>query len=403
MGVASMKKWYFGVVLLAGWLGQAGTAGAQYLPTPYGAARYPEPVPCPTPNLVEGPISPQGAPPGPPCGVDLPADHNSAFQCEEFVRDEHAFASFGAVGLMRQKLGHQLVAVQDPQNLDTGAPPQGNRPTIQDLNDIGTTFQYGPKGSVGYLWQNCAVELAGFWIPNTSQSTDLVMPGRIDLPFRNPPLGFEGNNGLWLQADRVNSQFTSGLWGGELNFRYTNAGIGESELILGVRYLDLGESVRIFTGDDDVTHPDPFGNPDPTRQAFYQVNARNRIVAPQIGFECAFPCGHLVTFGAIGKAAVGADFTEVRAILTRGDGLVGFDARRTHTIPLTQIYELGAYADFNILERLRLRLGYNAMFVVDIAAAQDQINFDLSAPLGTVNNHGNAFYHGPVAELQFLF
>ena len=36
----------------------------------------------------------------------------------------------------------------------------------------------------------------------------------------------------------------------ELNYRYWNKAVVEAELILGVRYIDLQEKLRIYTGDD---------------------------------------------------------------------------------------------------------------------------------------------------------
>jgi hypothetical protein len=403
MGVASMKKWYFGVALVAGWLGQTGTAGAQYIPTPVGAARIAEPIPCPTPNLVEGPISPLAAPSVPACGTDLPSGHSSAFQCEEYVRDDHCFAHFGAVGLMRQKLGHFPLAVMDPQTLDTGTPPPPGQPVVQSLNMFQESFQYGPRATLGYLWQNQAVELTGFWIPSLRKSLDSSMPGQIDLPFVNPPVGFEGDNGLWLQADRLHTEYTSSLWSGEVNYRYTDAAVTTAELILGVRYVGNRESLGIFTGDDDLTVHDAQGNPDPRRQAIYQLQARNHVVAPQVGFEWGTPCTKWVRVGVNAKAAVGVNFAEVRTTLVRGDGLVGFDQARHSTVPLAQVYDLGGFVDFNILERLRLRIGYNAMFLVNVVVPEDNLNFNLGAPTARTNNNGTIFYHGPMAELEFLF
>jgi hypothetical protein len=405
MGVASMKKWYFGVALVAGWLGQTGTAGAQYIPTPVGAARIAEPIPCPTPNLVEGPISPLAAPPGPPCGTDLPAGHSSAFQCEEYVRDDHCFAHFGAVGLMRQKLGHFNLAVLDPVSLKDGIPAPPGSPTLQSLDMFQESFQYGPKATLGYLWQNQAIELTGFWIPSLRKTLDSANPGQIDLPFVNPPLGFEGDNGLWLHADVLHTEYRSSLWSGEVNYRYTDAAVTDAELILGVRYVGNSESLGIVTGDDDLTVRDAQGNPDPTRQATYQIRARNHIVAPQVGFEWGTPCTKWARVGVNAKAALGVNFAEIRTTLVRGDGLVGFDQARHSTVPLAQVYDLGAFVDFDVcgLERLRLRIGYNAMFLVNVVVPEDNLNFNLGAPTARTNNNGSIFYHGPMAELEFLF
>src|SRR5262249_43074988 len=82
LGEAKMLKKWMGVALLAGWLGLTAQARAQYLPSPVGAARIPEPLPCgptaPVPNLVPGPLNPLDAPKGPPDCLSLPAGINNA-------------------------------------------------------------------------------------------------------------------------------------------------------------------------------------------------------------------------------------------------------------------------------------------------------------------------------------
>ena len=93
--------------------------------------------------------------------------------------------------------------------------------------------------------------------------------GNIDALFSRsrPPLGFEGDNGLWLQADRVSSTFQSELFNGELNYRCWNVGISGLEFIAGVRYLDQREKLSIFTSDDDLTLVSNGRPPDPKRRA----------------------------------------------------------------------------------------------------------------------------------------
>jgi hypothetical protein len=403
MGVASMKKWYVTVALLAGWLSLAGTASAQ-IPTQLGAARIPEPLPCgptpPQPNLVPGPIDPSATPPVPESGTEFRADHTSAFQCEEFSRDDHCFFNVGSEGWMRQKLGSLNVVSVDPGNIKNGVVSPGTVP-FQTLNDISQDWNFGVRASAGYVWQNETLEFTGFWIPQSSVDSTASMPGQLDLPFANPPLGFEGDNGMWTHADRVETTFKQNMFGGEINYRYNDAAIVDGELILGVRYFQLKESLGIFTGDDDLTFPTPNG-PDPTRQATYQTQTVNQIIAPQIGFEIGKKCTDYFTLGITGKAAAGVNFIDINNTLTRGDGFVGFNYNR-HELNFSQIYETGAFIDFNILERLRLRMGYNAMFLVGVAPAADQVDFNLEVPGGNNQIHSTIFYHGPMAEFQFLF
>src|SRR5262249_12255387 len=159
---------------------------------------------------------------------------------------------------------------------------------IQDFHDIGQDFNFGPKVTLGYLWGSQAVEVTGFWIPEYKKSVNDTLAGQLDQLFFNPPVGFEGDNGMFIHADRVNTAFSSTMWNIEVNYRQSNAGLMETELILGIRYLDLWEMIVNYAGNDDLTAPLSNGNPDPLRQAFYQVQAHNHIIAPQIGFECSY-------------------------------------------------------------------------------------------------------------------
>jgi hypothetical protein len=55
------------------------------------------------------------------------------------------------------------------------------------------------------------------------------------------------------------------------------------------------------------------------------------------------------------------------------------------------------------MERARIHLGYNAMWLANVADAGDQYNFNLQNTNSTANGNHTIFFHGPVVELQFLF
>jgi hypothetical protein len=365
----------------------------------------PEPIPCagPTPNLAPGPLSPSQAPPGPPDCLSLSRDHTSAFQCEDFPREDAFFFTFGEQGLFRQKLGKGAVALFDPQNLDTGnAPPPGS-PVAQRFNDITPNMAYGFRGTVGLLCGCDSFELTGFYLFNRQSSTDLTAQGQLDVFFFGTPLGFEGNNGLWLQADRVRTTMSTTIWNTEANYRHSNPGFVDCDVICGVRYLEFKDGLRVYTGDDDVTFLDVNGRPDPLRQATYSVLTWNRILAPQLGVEMTKnPCCWL-TLGATAKGAWGVDFNSTQFSLTRGDGFEGFNIHRPGPTVFTQVYDLTGYVELHLTERCRIHGGYTALWLVDLPMAQDQFNIDLTNPRGKKDTHGSVFFHGPMVELQLLF
>jgi len=381
-----------------------------FLPSPVGAARMPvtEPLPCgktcepPPPNLVPGPLSPDNAPPGPSDDLSLPANHSSAFQCETFPPESCVYAAVGTQALQRQKLGKGAVAVFDQQNQDTGTFPPSQSQVAQRFNDLTPDMAFGVRATIGYLFHDQSVELTGFYIPTNEASRILNNQGRIDAFFFNPPIGFEGNNGLWLQADRLRTSLTTQIGSAELNYRCWNVAVNGFEFIAGLRYLDHRERLNVFTGDDDLSFGDVFGNPDPKRQATYTSQVRNHIVAPQVGFEWAGAVFHCLGVGMSGKVALGPNFVEDNVALTRGDGFSGFNTHQSRTI-FSQVYEVGAFVDFHLLEKLRVRAGYNALWLGGIHTAQDLLDFNLANTAGRNNDDGSTFYHGPQVELQLLF
>lgn len=401
-----MTRWWMGLAVVAGFVGQA-AAQPPFQPSPVGAARMPEPIPCASgsPNLVPGPLSPQQAPPGPPDCLSLPSNHTGAFECECWPVETAFFFSFGEQALFRQKLGKGFVALTDTASagLDTGNPPPPGSFIAQRFSEITPDPAYGFRGSAGFLWGNQSLEFTGFYLFNRQSSIDTTQQGMLDLPFTGTPLGFEGNNGLWLQADRVRTTMSTTLWDSEVNYRYSHPGFSGCEVICGVRYLEFKDGLRVYTGDDDLTFRDVNGNPDPRRQATYGVLTYNHILAPQLGFEMSCqPCCWL-TIGGWAKGAWGVDFSDTKFNLTRGDGFTGFDVKRNNATVFTNVYELNAYAELHVTEKLRVRGGYMALWLVDLPVSQDQFDFNLLNPTGRNNTHGSVFFHGPSVELQFLF
>jgi hypothetical protein len=89
-------------------------------------------------------------------------------------------------------------------------------------------------------------------------------------------------------------------------------------------------------------------------------------------------------------------------LLKRGDGFTAPPGHRTET-HFSHLYETGFFLDFCLHERARLRAGYNLMWVLDIAEASSQVDFNLAHQAGRFNNGGSVFYHGPSLELHLLF
>ena len=61
-----------------------------------------------------------------------------------------------------------------------------------------------------------ALELSGYYIPQDSSTHTFTNPRRLDSFFINPPVGFEGNNFLWLQADQMRTELRTTLANGDV-------------------------------------------------------------------------------------------------------------------------------------------------------------------------------------------
>jgi hypothetical protein len=446
-----MRKWWIGVAMVAVVLSQAPSAHAQ-LPASPDRPKMPEPVPCANGSVMPGPLNPLMAPPGPSDELYLPSSLPTAFDPPCPVPEEFFF-TVGSMSLMRNDLkrvslgsydpGPNLQIVEGPhpagtenfavfQHSDTGFGPFPGAPSFGGLNSVPFPFVWGVRASAGYRCADQAVEVSGFYIfPQTASHSfygdrapppnpNLMLtdnidndPGddlnltpdqkaqlvpkpnenRLNLLFFNAPDGFQGNNGLWLQANAVFVRMATTVANGEINYRHYWLE-GDLQVLAGVRYFDLQERLSILTVDDP-------GN-DPTLRADYRVATHNRLVGGQLGFEWT---RHLLPWFGVAaqcKGLWGANLSEVNVALQRGDGLYGFNTGRNHT-NFAQLYEAGVFLDFCMLERVRLRMGWNVFYALDMAEAVDQVDFNLSHTNGHPDYTGNVFMHGPVIELQFVF
>ncbi|HLN31801.1 MAG TPA: BBP7 family outer membrane beta-barrel protein [Gemmataceae bacterium] len=416
-----MRKWWRGVAFMA--LGVAGTASAQAPLGPGSDGRPPitEPVPlAPSAlgNLPSSMTSSLGIHPGtapaqpqvPDSPNSLPGDISNAWAQDEDYEPGTWYSSLGFLGLQRQKLGNSVAALQDTASggIDTGNPPPAGAPVAANFNDISPRFNYGTRVTVGYHWDTSAIEASGFYMSQSTASRTYANPGRLDTFFNvngnplNAPLGFEGDNGMWLQDDILRLQFNTAMGSGEVNYRWWLGKDSDFSWSIGVRFLDLYERLGFYAGDDDLTVFGSNGKPDPVLQATYTTTTQNRLVAPQLGLEWDKAINTWLAFTLTAKGAWGANFLDVNTLLQRGDGLVGFAGGRSQTI-FSQMYEGGAFLDFYLMDNARLRAGYNLMWIVDVAEAVDQIDYNLANQNGRTNNHGSVFYHGPSVEFQVVF
>jgi hypothetical protein len=408
-----MAKWWLGMVLLAiGIAAIPAPAQSPYMP-PGSQSMMPEPVPlaiAPQTPMMAQPSGGSPAAGAPDSPNSLNGDTPNAWS-EDIPSDPPAiYVGLGYLYMQRSRLEHAAVGVVDTASggVDTGLPPQPGFPSFGDFHDIDPRFGSGVRATIGYHCDTHAWEASGFYLAQSTSSRVYANPGSLDVPFNvngsfaNFPLGFEGDNGLWLQADVVAIRLQTALGSAEFNYRWWLGTDSNFSYSLGVRYLDVYDKFSIYTGDDDLTVRDANGNPNPITEATYSVTAHNRVAAPQLGIEWNKAICTWLAFSFTAKGAWGVDFYDIDTHLRRGDGFEGFHGSRNDT-QFAHAYELGAFLDFRLMENMRLRTGYNLLWIVNVAEGAEIVDFNLANQQGSNHTHGDLFFHGPSVELSILF
>lgn len=426
------KQWLTIALVCLGWL-LAKEAEAQFMPHPGGcpgcAPGHGEPMPIAGSGVQGfGGVMPAGyGYGGHPKDKDLLGDApptmliddgtpNAFFRDSECPRYISFYASLGALAYKRYSLGNSLIATQDlgvnipnfPQFFDHGMFPPIFPPNqeqqILNTGDINPIYSWGGKGTIGYQYGNEMFEVTGWWMSQTTSIAEAVDPNRVNLPFANfdQRIGFLGNNNLFLQADIARIEVETLLANVEANYRWAT-GSGW-EWLIGLRYFDMSDRFSVITFDDIIVTAG-LAPVDRTLIATYTLRSHTRILGPSMGFEGEWPVCHWLAIGGMGKGTWGANFSEVSVLLQRGDDFVnpqGPDRRRTKNY-FSHMYELGGFLDFLLTERFRIRAGYQALWVCNVAEAQAQINFDLNNQLNSIDYNGSVFFHGPMLEFHVGF
>jgi len=377
-----------------------GAPGPMYQPTFAN-----EPVP------MEGPqFCPPGGKKPDPSPFSLPNDGSAnAFGTDEPENpcvNDGCYVSVGWMMMQRERLGNGVIAVRDPGsnfpgipfNVDTGFQPPPGSPTLLNFNDISMNWNQGVRASIGWREGYNAFELTGFYLSQTESSQAVRLPGQLDLPFNAfpTPLGFQGDNFLWLQADQAAASSTTALGSVEANYRHVYC--RGFEWLIGLRYVDLTERFSIYTDDDSlVAQPTNL-----TQIATYSIQEHSRMALGQLGFEWECPLLSWCSVGCTGKGAWGANFLQRNIRLERGDGLVAFDTHTSGT-QFSHLYDFTAWGTLRVAERIRLRAGYQLLWLVNVPEAHQQVDFNLGNPQGQNSPNGSIFYHGPMVELQIVF
>lgn len=404
--------------------GGQGGQGAMPEPMPLGpTVQAPPMLPAGSmpPGMMGGPAMSDGAGPGPMYPGPMPGPDHAGGVPEGYgpgpnpncgpagcgpagPPGHRLYMSLGYQALQRSKLPNRNLATLDAVDggVDTGNPVFINYLPVMQANDIQPHFSGGVKAMIGLQVGDIAYEVTGFYNGQVTSNAEVSGHGIIDVPFYNAPVGFEGNNGMWLQADVFRATLQTAIGSIEFDRRRFFSGCKYLSYTCGLRYMGIYERFTQFTGDDDLTSINAFtGLPDPTKQAAYVTTVHNNIIAPQLGLDYTCPLGMWLAVNAQGKAAPGVNIYSNDILLERGDGFVGRQGSNT-AFGFSSIFELGFNLDVYVTPHARFRAGYELLWAVHVATAINQVDYNL-AEVPSANNSGNMFFHGPSITFDWVW
>jgi len=355
-------------------------AGAAHAQAPQGPVQL-DPGPMMQGPGSYGPMGGEYCPPqmaeGPVYGDCLP---NEGFQGILRKRTSRAYMTIDAVMLRRNDATNR--AIFNLGSAAAGAP-------ILSANEPNFNFETLPRITAGYVLMNDIAIEATVWYKDDFDAIDDVVLTNVPGPLNAVFLPFAAAS-AFADTNVVQIREATGIHSYEINAIETSHFIN---FIAGFRYLEVRDRLTIIA--TDTSAPTPLG----TGTAVF--GTYNHMMGTQLGLKSAVT-RNLFTLD-----------TSVKAGLYFNDSQTSM-AIRDVTAPILRETKFGGQneafvGDFNVNLTCRisaataLRLGYQAMFITQVALAADQIVPPPNQALTglTQNARGDLFLHGPSAGLEF--
>ncbi len=297
------------------------------------------------------------------------------------------------------------VGFSDP----TPPTPSASFREILDTDDVvDDDEEFGGRGVLGIrLDERSSIELVftGFGHDRDTRRRDI---SDTLFAFENPDAGalagIDDNN--FDAAVQFDLEYDSEFYSGEINYRRMFEVDGADyrfNLLAGIRAVRLEEDLNFFSIDDDVAGvpvaANGFGR--------YDVETRNSLIGVQLGVETEIPLVEdLVDFDLY---AVGGAFAN------RADGRNEFADIDATPVTFRQsrsewddagLIEGAAHLTVRLFRGIELKMGYRAIYLINVATAPDQ--FPRSGSAGdffgnNYDNDGKTLFHGPSLGLKVAF
>jgi hypothetical protein len=227
--------------------------------------------------------------------------------------------------------------------------------------------------------------------PNTQGGSGTLFSPFSDFGVPDGILGLDYNN-------YASIAFTSRLNSAEINVRrrlahtYGGEHHAEASAILGLRYVNVAETFHYFT---QANVPAPQGaNND------VDISADNDLFGVQIGCLSQLLMRERAWIDFETKGGIFLNRTGQQTVYTNvnSDGVTTTAAFGDTEDATSFLLDLGGTLNIQFAPSFTFRVGYNAIFLWDVAVAAENFNTDVNMLLwgpADVNHGGNLVYHGP--------
>ncbi|MBA2115062.1 hypothetical protein [Bremerella alba] len=293
----------------------------------------------------------------------------------------------------------------EPGNTSTNLTSQGaaNNPVL-NTDNYDFTNQGGVRMSLNRTFMpGSYIEFSYLGIGNWASSQAVYGNGDLVSAFSgfgvDPVGGYaETGQGSTLQMFSTSNRMDSF----ELNMRrfFTSANCWwQSSWWVGFRY------VRV---DDDAVFDTQGGS----GNLAYSIDADNDLFGAQFGADSALRLTTRWTLSMFGEIGVYGNRATYDSTIALNDAATIIQETASSR-RASMVLEAGFLSTFKIVPRGTLRAGYQIVYIDGIALGSDSFNFETGGalPLGTalagrqasINDNGNALYHGPTVGFEYTW
>lgn len=266
-----------------------------------------------------------------------------------------------------------------------------------DARDPNFAFETLPRITAGYVLMNdIAIEGTVFYKDDFDAIADAflttpVNTGRLTTGFLNTPnLIAPGTNvaSNYIDTDVVQVRMATGIHSYEINAVETGRVFN---FIAGFRYMEVSDVLTLTAADRSGI----------LGTSTSRVGTYNHLMGSQFGVKTGFTKG-LATLDTWTKAGFYINDAQSTMLIRDTNGTT--TTRNTHLGGQNEAFvaEFGINLSVRVAPSTALRLGYQCMFIDQVALAVDQIQVAVPAQSGlSLKAGGDLFLHGPSAGLDF--